>query len=98
MPIRPTIHCCRVCGAKCYRRVIGRDSSGALRSTSRYCCTGCSLSFGDPKEWSGLRAAQPDASPAALQTTRSAGVWSADEPSEFSRPTCDVTAGLSGAA
>jgi hypothetical protein len=51
MANRTTINCCRICGATCYRRVIGRDSDGAMRSTGRYCCTGCSVSFSDPKEW-----------------------------------------------
>ena len=54
---RPTVNSCRQCGATCYRRVIARDSDGAMRPTGRYRCTGCSLSFVDPKEWRGLLSA-----------------------------------------
>ena len=44
-------YACRRCGARAYRPVIARDGSGALRATSGYRCTGCSLVFADPKAW-----------------------------------------------
>jgi len=69
MPNRPTVNCCRICGATCYRRVIGRDSQGAMRSTGRYCCTGCSLSFSDPKEWRRLPSDGAQVAGTAVRTT-----------------------------
>ncbi len=44
-------YACRRCGARAYRPVIARDGSGALRATSGYRCTGCSLVFADPRAW-----------------------------------------------
>jgi hypothetical protein len=46
-----TAHCCRMCGATSYHRVIERDASGALRPTSLYQCSGCSVVFADPRAW-----------------------------------------------
>jgi hypothetical protein len=40
-----------MCGATSYRRVISRDASGAMTSTSLYQCSGCSVVFADPKSW-----------------------------------------------
>lgn len=42
---------CRLCGATSYRRVIERDERGMLVAGSRYSCSGCSVSFGDPRAW-----------------------------------------------
>jgi len=52
---------CRLCGAASYRRVIERDAGGRLRPTGLYCCSGCSVVFGDPKSWG--RAAGDNAPP-----------------------------------
>jgi len=40
-----------MCGATSYRHVIARDEHGALRPTSLYQCSGCSVVFADPKAW-----------------------------------------------
>lgn len=40
-----------MCGATSYRPVIERDASGALRPTSLFRCSGCSVVFTDPKAW-----------------------------------------------
>ena len=45
------IHCCRMCGATSYRRVIARDDLGSLRAIDLYQCSGCSVVFADPKAW-----------------------------------------------
>ncbi len=42
---------CRLCAATSYRNVVARNRSGALRATSQYRCSGCALTFQDPKEW-----------------------------------------------
>jgi hypothetical protein len=57
--MRTTAHCCRMCGATSYRRVIDRDEHGALRPTALYQCSGCSVVFADPKAW---REGEPDVS------------------------------------
>jgi hypothetical protein len=49
--LRPPAHRCAACGSTCYRRVIARDSSGAMRATSLYQCAGCTFQFADPKAW-----------------------------------------------
>jgi len=46
----PRAHC-RVCGAMSYRRVIARDAAGRLTANGLYQCTGCSMTFSDPKAW-----------------------------------------------
>jgi hypothetical protein len=45
------LHCCRLCGATSYRRVIARDDAGAMRASALYQCSGCSVVFTDPKAW-----------------------------------------------
>lgn len=50
MPPSP-LHCCRMCGATSYRRVVARDDEGAMRATQLYQCSGCSVVFADPKAW-----------------------------------------------
>ena len=47
----PHPYACRMCGATSYRRVIDRDGTGALRPTSLFHCSGCSVVFMDPKAW-----------------------------------------------
>jgi transposase-like protein len=42
---------CRLCGATSYRNVVARNETGAIRATSQYRCSGCTLTFQDPKEW-----------------------------------------------
>ena len=42
---------CRLCRATSYRRVIERDGSGALTATSRFRCSGCSITFSEPRVW-----------------------------------------------
>jgi hypothetical protein len=42
---------CRLCGATSYRNVVARNGAGAIRATSVYRCSGCTLTFQDPKEW-----------------------------------------------
>lgn len=42
---------CRLCGATSYRKVVARNGTGAIRVTSQYRCSGCTLTFQDPKEW-----------------------------------------------
>lgn len=46
----PRAHC-RVCGAMSYRRMIARDAAGRLTANGLYQCTGCSMTFSDPKAW-----------------------------------------------
>ncbi len=46
----PRAHC-RACGAMSYRRVITRDATGRLKPNGLYQCSGCSLTFSDPKMW-----------------------------------------------
>ena len=47
----PHFYDCRMCGATSYRRVIDRDDTGALRPTTPFHCSGCSVVFMDPKAW-----------------------------------------------
>ncbi len=42
---------CRVCGATSYRSVFDRNGEGAIRPTSLLRCSGCALTFRNPKEW-----------------------------------------------
>jgi len=42
---------CRLCGSTNYGAVVARNGSGAIRATSLYRCSGCTLTFQDPKEW-----------------------------------------------
>ena len=51
MPDSLPLNRCRVCGASSYRAVIDRDSSGAMRPTGLYRCSGCSVVFADPAAW-----------------------------------------------
>lgn len=61
MTTSPT-HCCRMCGATSYRRVLARDEGGAMRATELYQCSGCSVVFADPRAWrEGGGDAAPDA-------------------------------------
>jgi hypothetical protein len=46
----PRAHC-RVCGAMSYRRMIARDANGRLTANGLYQCTGCSMTFSDPRAW-----------------------------------------------
>ena len=50
MTTSPT-HCCRMCGATSYRRVLARDEGGAMRATELYQCSSCSVVFADPRAW-----------------------------------------------
>jgi hypothetical protein len=50
MTTSPT-HCCRMCSATSYRRVLARDEGGAMRATELYHCSGCSVVFADPRAW-----------------------------------------------
>lgn len=45
---------CHDCGAMSYRRVIARDAAGRLMPNGLYQCTGCALTFEDPRTWHGL--------------------------------------------
>jgi hypothetical protein len=51
MPYNALQNSCRMCGATSYRRVIARDSEGAMRPTGLYRCSGCSVVFADPRAW-----------------------------------------------
>ncbi len=51
----PRAHC-RACGAMSYRRMIARDAAGRLMPNGLYQCTGCSLTFSDPKVWHAVSA------------------------------------------
>jgi hypothetical protein len=42
---------CRVCGSTSYRSVFDRNDEGAIRPTSLLRCSGCTLTFRNPKEW-----------------------------------------------
>lgn len=42
---------CRLCGSTSYRNVVARNGTGEIRATSQYRCSGCTLTFQDPKEW-----------------------------------------------
>ncbi len=49
---RPSSHqFCRACGASSYRAVIQRDAQGAMRPSGLYRCSGCSLTFSNPRQW-----------------------------------------------
>jgi DNA-directed RNA polymerase subunit RPC12/RpoP len=48
-----TIYKCSQCGATSYQPVIGRDATGALMPTGVLRCTGCRVTFTDPKDWWG---------------------------------------------
>ena len=47
----PLPNACRTCGATSYRSVIARGSSGEMRQSGLFQCSGCSLVFADPKAW-----------------------------------------------
>ena len=51
MSLEQPMNACRTCGATNYRQVIARDTSGDLRPTGLYRCSGCSVVFADPKAW-----------------------------------------------
>ncbi|CAD5374886.1 C2H2-type domain-containing protein [Rubrivivax sp. A210] len=57
-------YACRRCGTRSYRPVIARDDSGALRPTSTYRCTGCSLLFTSRQAWRDGEGATPTPAPA----------------------------------
>ncbi len=42
---------CYLCGSTSYRSVFDRNGAGAIRATSLYRCSGCTLTFRDPKDW-----------------------------------------------
>ncbi|MFZ2649477.1 MAG: hypothetical protein WA210_05165, partial [Burkholderiaceae bacterium] len=42
---------CRLCGATSYRNIFDRNGAGAIRATSMYRCSGCTLTFQNLKEW-----------------------------------------------
>jgi hypothetical protein len=44
---------CLPAGATSYRRVMTRDSGGAVLAAKLYQCSGCSLVFADPSAWRG---------------------------------------------
>lgn len=42
---------CRHCGASSYVRLVQRSVDGAMTYADRYRCSGCPLTFVDPKDW-----------------------------------------------
>jgi DNA-directed RNA polymerase subunit RPC12/RpoP len=53
-PMTPTArvrYSCRLCGATNYLNVVGRNGAGAIQATRMYRCSGCSVTFNDPKDW-----------------------------------------------
>lgn len=67
-----------MCGATSYRPVIDRDASGALRPTSLFRCSGCSVAFTDPKAWrDGEAELQPDEASGIVKLTPDPGLLSA---------------------
>ena len=44
---------CYVCGATSFRKVIERDSGGAMSHLGRFACDGCGMVFADRQVWTG---------------------------------------------
>jgi len=56
---------CGACGAMSYRRMIARDAAGRLTPNGLYQCTGCSMTFSDPKAWHAVGRSPGSAEPAS---------------------------------
>ena len=65
---------CRLCGATGYRRVIERDARGVLVVGSRYACSGCRVTFTEPKAWRPSAATGREISTARSALARTVGM------------------------
>jgi hypothetical protein len=76
------INACRTCGATNYRRVVARDSSGHLKATGLYQCSGCSVVFADPRAWREGGSDDVDAGPTQVMQLRPVSVSGTSAPAE----------------